>query len=262
VEFKVGRSRVFAATGGKPFDPALPAVVLVHGAGNDHTVWHGPARYFAYHGRSVLAIDLPGHGRSGGKAPTTIEDMAKWLGRAVDTLGIQNLSIAGHSMGALIALEAAAMLGERVTALALLGVATAMPVHPELVAAARRDDHLAVELITSWGFSRYSQIGGCRGPGLWMSGGGTRLLERIPDGVLGNDLVACDTYTRAPESAGRVSCPTLLILGQRDLMTPPRGGAELAAGMADARTVTLADCGHMMLVEKPDETLDALSAIL
>ncbi len=159
MEFKVGRSRVFAATGGRAFDPALPAVVMVHGAGNDHTVWHGPARYFAYHGRSVVALDLPGHGRSGGTALATIEDMAKWLARAIDALGIERVAIAGHSMGGLIALAAAATLGERVAALALLGVAKAIPVHPELLAAARRDDPLAIDLITAWGFSRDSQIG-------------------------------------------------------------------------------------------------------
>jgi pimeloyl-ACP methyl ester carboxylesterase len=262
VEFKVGRSRVFAATGGRPFDPALPAVVLVHGAGNDHTVWHGPARYFAYHGRTVLALDLPGHGRSGGRALPTIEAMSRWLIRAVDALGIERVAIAGHSMGGLIALDAAAALGDRVTALAMLGVATAMPVHPDLLDAARRDDHLAVDLITSWGFSKYSQVGGSRGPGMWMSGGGMRLLERIPDGVLGNDLAACDAYKTAVESARDVTCPSLLILGQRDLMTPARGGAALAGEMKDARTVVLPDCGHMMLVEKPDETLDALCSVL
>jgi pimeloyl-ACP methyl ester carboxylesterase len=95
-----------------------------------------------------------------------------------------------------------------------------------------------------------------------MSGGGMRLLERIPDGVLGNDLAACEAYAGAGDCARLVHCPTLLILGQRDLMTAPRGGAELAAEMADARTVVLPDCGHMMLVEKPDETLDALRDIL
>ena len=262
MEFKVGRSRVFAATGGRPFDPDLPAVVLVHGAGNDHTVWHGPSRYFAYHGRSVLALDLPGHGRSGGRALPTVEAVASWLVRAIDTLGIERIAIAGHSMGSLIALDAAPTLGERATSLAMLGVAKGLPVHPELLKAARRNDHLAVDLITSWGFSRHSQMGGSRGPGLWMSGGGMRLLERIPDGVLGNDLAACHAYHGAEDSARRVTCPALLILGQRDLMSPPSGGAELAAEMSNARTVVLPDCGHMMLVEKPDETLDALCQIL
>jgi pimeloyl-ACP methyl ester carboxylesterase len=262
VEFKVGRGRVFAATGGQPFDPDQPAVVFIHGAGNDHTVWHGPARYFAYHGRSVLAFDLPGHGRSGGKALATIEGMASWLVRAIDAIGIERVAIAGHSMGGLIALAAAAALGERVTSLAMLGVAKSIPVHPELLAAAQRNDHHAVDLITSWGFSRHSQIGGCRGPGLWMAGGGMRLLERVPDGVLGNDLAACQAYSEGEDCARRVTCPALLILGQRDLMTPASGGANLAAQMSGARCVVLADCGHMMLVEKPDETLDALRDIL
>lgn len=262
MEFKVGRGRVFAATGGQPFDPDQPAVVFIHGAGNDHTVWHGPARYFAYHGRSVLAFDLPGHGRSGGKALATIEGMASWLVRAIDAIGIERVAIAGHSMGGLIALAAAAALGERVTSLAMLGVAKSIPVHPELLAAAQRNDHHAVDLITSWGFSRHSQIGGCRGPGLWMAGGGMRLLERVPDGVLGNDLAACQAYSEGEDCARRVTCPALLILGQRDLMTPASGGANLAAQMSGARCVVLADCGHMMLVEKPDETLDALRDIL
>ncbi len=262
MEFRVGRSRVFAATGGRTFDADRPAVILVHGAGNDHTVWHGPARYFAYHGRSVLALDLPGHGRSGGAAVASIEGMARWLERAIDALGVERVAIAGHSMGGLIALAAAAALGPRVTALAMLGVAASIPVHPELLAAARRNDPLAVDLITAWGFSRHSRIGGSRGPGLWMAGGGMRLLERIPDGVLGNDLAACEAYAGAEDCARRLACPALLILGQRDLMTPPGGGAELAAEMPDARCVVLPDCGHMMLVEKPDETLDALRDIL
>ena len=88
-----------------------------------------------------------------------------------------------------------------------------------------------------------------------------RLLERIPDGVLGNDLAACKAYVGGEDCARRVTCPTLLILGLCDLMTPPAGGAELAAKISDARCVMLADCGHMMLVEKPDETLDALCEI-
>ena len=88
-----------------------------------------------------------------------------------------------------------------------------------------------------------------------------RLLERIPDGILGNDLAACKAYIGGEECARRVTCSTLLILGLCDLMTPPEGGAELAAAISNARCVMLADCGHMMLVEKPDETLDALCEI-
>jgi len=262
LEFEVDGHTVFAATGGREFDPSRPTIIFVHGAGNDHSVWQMPGRYFAFHGRSSLAVDLPGHGRSGGNPIAAIEEIAGWLERVVKALSLGKLSIAGHSMGALIAIAAAAAMPDRVKSLALLGVATKIGVHPELLAAAQSNDHLAIDLITGWGFSPASQMGGNRVPGIWMTGGGTRLLERIPDGVLANDLAACDIYDDAPAMARKVTCPTLVLLGSRDLMTPQKGGHALAAEFADARTVVLDECGHMMLVERPNETLDALRDVL
>lgn len=253
---------VFAATGGKPFNPDQPGVIFLHGAGNDHSVWQMPARYFAWHGRSVLAVDLPGHGRSGGAALETVEELAGWVVKLVEASGLKTVSVAGHSMGALVALHAAGLLGERITGLALLGASLRMPVHPDLLKAAESNDHVAFELILSWGFGPSAQIGGHRAPGLWMMGGGMRLLEGIPDGVFGTDLKACDIFLGAAEAAARVPCPTLLIAGAQDRLTPPKGARELEALIVDARTEIIPDCGHMMLSEKPNETLDALQSAL
>ena len=155
----------------------------------------------------------------------------------------------------------AARLGKRAEALALLGIAEAMPVHPDLLAAVRRNDHLAYDLIVSWGFGPRAQLGGCRAPGLWMTGGVTRLLERNRDGVLAADLAACDAFKDAPAMAASIACPTLLVLGDRDRMTPVSGGRALANRMPNARIAVIADCGHIMLAERPDETLDALKSI-
>jgi len=79
MEITVDAKRVFAATGGKPFDAGLPCVVFLHGAGMDHTVWALQTRYFAWHGYGVLAVDLPGHGKSEGPALKTIGEMADWV---------------------------------------------------------------------------------------------------------------------------------------------------------------------------------------
>ena len=68
----------FVATGGREFDKSLPTIVLLHGAGFDHTTWALHSRWFAHHGFGVLAPDLPGHGRSGGAPLATIADMADW----------------------------------------------------------------------------------------------------------------------------------------------------------------------------------------
>ncbi len=262
MEIQVDGKAVFAATGGRPFDPALPSVAFVHGASMDHTVWALQTRYFAHHGRNVLALDLPGHGRSDGPPLESVGDMADWLFRLFDALAVERAALVGHSMGSLIALEAAARQPARVEALALLGTAVPMPVADGLLSAAAADDHSAFDMVTLWGLSRDGQVGGNRAPGLWMTGGGLRLLERSAPGVMHKDLAACNAYTDGLETAKSVACPTALILGARDLMTPPRASQALAEALPDARTVVLEHCGHMMMVEQPDQVLDALIANL
>jgi pimeloyl-ACP methyl ester carboxylesterase len=261
MELRVDGKRVFAATGGRAFDPAVPAVVFIHGAGFDHTAWQLQARYVAHHGRAVLAIDLPGHGRSDGPALGSIDDAVDWLGRLFDAAGVAKAALVGHSMGALIALAAAARLPDRVSALALLGVAARMPVHPDLLGAAERNEPRAGELIVDWGFGPAAHLGGHRAPGLWMMGGGLRTIGRSAPGVLATDLAACNAYERAEADAARVRCPTLFVLGIADKMTPLKGGLALAAKVAGARVARI-DAGHMMMIERPDATLDALREAL
>ena len=263
-EFIVDGKAVFTATGGRPFDAALPAVIFIHGAGMDHTIWALQTRYFAHRGRAVLALDLPGHGRSEGPALASIEELAAWLGRFIEAAGVGEVSLAGHSMGALTALECAASLGNRLRALALLGVAPSMPVHPDLMTAAAADDPLAFELITSWGHGSTGHRGGNRAPGLWLLGGGGRLLQRSKPGVLHRDLAACNAYeaARGLDVAARIACPSLVLLGTQDRMTPPKAGRELAASIPGAALTVIPESGHMMMLEKPDETLDALIAVL
>lgn len=260
MELQVDGKKTFAATGGKPFDAALPVVIFVHGAGMDHTVWALQTRWFAWHGYSVLAIDLPGHGKSEGPALESIEEIGGWLVRLIEAAGAANAALIGHSMGSLAALAAAAEGGERVSRLALLGIGAEMPVHPDLLAATRSNDPAAWDLIVSWGFGKPAHFGLNRAPGLWMQGGGRSLLAAGPEDVLGIDMAACDAYKDAVDAAGKVTCPTLIVTGDRDQMTPPKASAPLTAALRDCRTVQIGGAGHMMMVEKPDEALDALIA--
>src|SRR5690349_7556657 len=165
MELNVAGHRVFAATGGRDFDPGQPMVVMIHGAGMDHTVWSLQARYLAHHGRSVLAVDLPGHGRSGGTALASVEELADWVVALLDAVGVSRAALVGHSMGAITALEAASRHPDRVGALALLGVAEKMPVHPDLLAAAAANDYAAIAMVIGWGFGTLR--GGSAAPGMW-----------------------------------------------------------------------------------------------
>ncbi len=262
MDLQVDGKNVFAATGGRPFDAALPVVVFVHGAGMDHTVWALQTRWFAWHGRSVLAIDLPGHGKSDGPALESIDEIGAWLVRLIEASGAPSASLVGHSMGSLASLAAASSGGEQVSGLAMLGVGAEMPVHPDLLAAAKSNDPAAFDLIVSWGFGRPAHFGLNRTPGMWMQGGGRSLLARGPDDVLGIDMAACDGYRGALAAAAKVACPTLFVCGNRDMMTPPKAAAPLVDAIPGAQTIILDGAGHMMMIEKPDETLDALIAAL
>jgi pimeloyl-ACP methyl ester carboxylesterase len=258
VNLVVDGVKIFAGTGGRDFDAALPLVVFLHGAGLDHTVWVHLTRWFAHRGAGVLAPDLPGHGRSGGEPLDSITAMADWTAALIETAKARTAGIIGHSMGSLAALETAARYPEKVTAIGLIATAAAMPVAADLVDAARADDHAAIDMVSIWGYGFRGGLGGSLAPGMWMRGGAQRLLERARPGVLFKDLCACNNYREGLASAAKVTAPATLVLGERDMMTPAKGGRELAAVIPNARVITLKGAGHMLMSERPDEVLDAV----
>ena len=249
---------VYAYTGARAFDTALPTIAFVHGAANDHSVWALQSRYFAHHGRNVLALDLPGHGRSEGAALPTVAAIADWLVAVLDACAINTAALAGHSLGSLAVLDAAGRHPTRVERVALLGPSVPMPVSEALLDAAKRDDHAAFEMINAWSFSPPDQLGGNRLPGVWMTGSSLRLMERCGPGVLYTDLAACNSYAEGLKAASKIRCPALLIVGERDQMTLPKNARALAETLADKRVVRIPDCGHSLMVEAPDAVLDAL----
>ncbi len=262
MDLTVKGRKVHAATGGREFDPTLPAIVFIHGGGLDHTVWALQTRYFAHRGRAVLAPDLPGHGRSDGPALESIAEMADWIVALLDAAGVERAALVGHSMGGLIVLDCAGRHGARVRALAILGAAAAIPLHGELLAAAAADDHAAFDSIVIWGHSPAARLGRGQVPGMWMTGAGVRLMARSAPGVLHTDFVACDTYTGGVAAAASVTCPVRLVLGELDRLTPVARGKALADEFHAADVIILNGCGHMVMAEQPDAVLDALIEVV
>jgi len=259
---KVDNIKVYAYTANHPFDAAKPTVAFIHGAANDHSVWALQSRYFAYHGWNALAVDLPGHGKSEGKALDRIGDIADWLVRVLDAAGAGTVSLVGHSMGSLVALETTARHPARVAKLALVGTAVPMPVSAPLLNASKANDHIAYEMINVFSHSNAAQLGGNRVPGIWMMGSAMRLMERAGSGVLHAGFSACDAYDNGLEAAAKIKCPALLILGKRDQMAPMKAAAALATKIPNVRTVALEGTGHALMTEQPDAVLDALIGFL
>jgi pimeloyl-ACP methyl ester carboxylesterase len=262
MRFDVDGREVYAYTGSRAVERSQPTVAFVHGAANEHSVWALHSRYFAHHGFNALALDLPGHGRSAGPALPSVQAIADWNARTLGALEVGTATLLGHTLGALASLAPAASFPARVSKLALLGPAVPMAVSDVLLDAAKADDHVAYELINGWSHSVPRQIGGNRVPGMWMTGAALRLMERTPPGVLYADLFACNAWADGLEAAANVRCPTLMILGERDLMAPAKNAAALREALSDVRVVTLAGAGHAMMAEQPDAVLDALRAFV
>ena len=183
-------------------------MVFIHGAEHDHSVWALQSRYLAHHGRGVLAVDLPGHGRSEGPALESVEAMADWSVRLLDAAGVKQATLVGHSMGSLIAVECAARYPERVSRIALIGTAFPMRVSDELLEATRNNEPLAQDMVNIWSHSAYAHYPSNPGPGFWVIGENLRLMQRQKPGVMHVDFAACNNYANGG-TARSASSPAL-----------------------------------------------------
>ena len=262
-------------TGGKPFDPSLPTAVFIHGAQNDHSVWALQTRYFAHHGFGVLAVDLPGHGRSQGAPLTTVEAMSHWLLALLDAAGVSRAFIIGHSMGSMIALETASRAISASSTFAIGGIAMVasawpMKVSETLLDAANHDPATAIGMVNQWSHASFVQKPSCPGPGFYVLGGSQRLMERMAqqdernparthdaNTVFYTDFAACNAYQGGEAAAKAIRCPTLFLLGKRDVMTPPKAANALISAIPQAK-VSLIDSGHALMAEQPDAVLEHL----
>ena len=263
--------------GGSPHQAGQPAVLLIHGAGGDHSLWAGQSRYLSHHGINLIALDLPGHGQSHRKnhrqsAPTdalkTIDSYVDVIDEFLRALDIKKAVVVGHSMGGLITLALAEKHPSAIAGLGLVGVGGAMPVNEALLQAAQEKPEQAARMIAQWGMAERGERGGAPQIGYWLSEGVVRLMADQAPGVLHDDLKACDLFGKRPlEIASNLPhLPLHILLSQNDRMTPARSGNQLLAACEDghsaAKKVMIEKAGHMMMVENPVAVRRALDLLV
>ena len=265
MKFTVDGHEAYAYTGGKPFNAALPCVAFIHGAMHDHSCWTLLARWCAHHGYAVLAVDLPGHGRSAGPPRASVEDMAGWLLALLNAAGVAQAALVGHSMGSLVALEAASREPERATRLVLMGTAYPMPVSDALLATAQQDPLRAIDMVNAWSHASIASKPSFPSPGMWLHGGNRALMRGNQARHAGLNLFhhefsVCNAYRGGEAAMARVACPATCVLGDADQMTLPARARGLVDGLqAQLHTVP---AGHNLMTEAPDAVLAALRSAL
>lgn len=256
--FDVNGKKVFAVTGGKPFDKRKPAVLFLHGSGFDHTVWNLQARFFAFRGYSALAPDLPGHTHSEGPPLESIEAMADWVNDVVTTLDAKNLSVVGHSQGCLVTLEFASRFTERLRSVSLITSGLATPVNDALLNAAKNEPDAAVAMMLGWGFGAAGHYHQGPVPGNSMVMAGRRILRRNTPDALAADLNACNDYANGKQAAAAITAPVQVIVAGRDRMAPKKATDELIAHLDEPDVTRIPDSGHIVPQEAPNQCRAAL----
>jgi pimeloyl-ACP methyl ester carboxylesterase len=266
MELVVNGHTTYCYTGGKVFDAAKPSAIFIHGVLNDHSVWILQTRYLANHGWNVLALDLPGHCRSAGEPPATVEDAADFVIALMAAAGLEKAALIGHSWGSLIALEAAARAPEQVSQLVLVGTAFPMKVSPTLLQASLTEPLQALEMINIFSRATLAPPPSALGPGTWVYGASLALGRRVMASntrvnLFHTGFKACDSYTHGEAAMEQVTCPVLFVLGSKDQMTPPQAAQSLIQKARHAKVVVLPG-GHQQMNETPEPMLAALTGFL
>jgi pimeloyl-ACP methyl ester carboxylesterase len=228
-------------------------VLLIHGAGGSHMHWPSEIRHIS--GEHIIAIDLPGHGRSGGDGRDTIAEYTESLITFLDSLAIDKLALAGHSMGAAIILTLCLSSPERFTGIILLGAGARLRVHPAILNNCKSETTFpnVISIVKDWAFSPQAD------PRL-VELAGERMAETPQNVVLG-DFVACDEFN-IRERLQEIKPQTLIICGDDDKMTPPRFSEYLVDKIPNARLEIIPNAGHMVMLEQPGRVANLMKAFL
>lgn len=232
---------------------ASPSIILLHGAGGSHLSW--PPLIRRMEGYTIYAIDLPGHGRSADQQIESIEDNYQFVHRWKESLNISPIILVGHSMGSAIAMQWALNEPGIIAGMILLGSSAHLKVNPGLLISLCNQETYdqAVDRIIRWSFSKQTSD-------KLKSMIGKRMHESSPD-VMYRDFLICNKFNIS-QQLNKIDIPTLIVCGELDKMTPPAESISMVESLPFAHLEIVPVAGHMVMLEKPAETMSLIQRFL
>ena len=253
---EVENKKVFASNAGQSFDKKKETIVLLHGSGQSHVVWSLTDQFLSDIGYNVYALDLPGHGNSDGESLKSIEEMSSWLDKVIKKIGIEKLSIIGHSQGCLVALDYTNKFSNKVKKLIFIAGSYEIPVNQSLISLAESGNMESLNLMMKWGYGYSKQFIG--GNPLQKILNSSREVRE----VLAVDLKACNNYKNGLAATKKINCPSLFVFGELDKMIKINKGKEFSSLVPGSKTHIIKECGHMIILENPFEMREKVAEFL
>lgn len=252
MDFLIDNNKVFSLDTGEDFDPKKETVILLHGSGQSHVVWSLTSQFISDQNFNVVTLDFPGHGNSEGESLKTIEEMAEWLEKVTNKIGIKKFFLVGHSQGCLVSLEYFFKYPSKIIKLIFVAGSYEIPVNKGLIDLALNGDMESLNLMMKWGYGSSKQFIG--GNPLQKILNSPREVREI----LAVDLIACNNYKNGINVIKKINCPTLFIFGELDKMIKLEKGKEFSSLVSGSKTHIIKKCGHMIILENAFEMRDKI----
>jgi pimeloyl-ACP methyl ester carboxylesterase len=247
--FDVESSKIACWVNSSNFGAHEQSLIFIHASGGDHSAWsHQYSRLHKYF--NVLAIDLPGHGRSKDSGESDVGNYCLWVKKLLDSLPLKNIILVGHSLGAAITLQFALNYPQKIEGIVAVGGGMKMPVNPSLLEFLKTNPTESVELICKFSVAKENRA-------KFMAPLIKSLTHTRID-VLQGDLLACDKLDLT-EELRKISLKVLVICGVEDKMTPPEFSRQISEGISGAKLCLIEGAGHMVMMERPEEFNEALN---
>ncbi|MFH0788256.1 MAG: alpha/beta hydrolase [Pseudomonadota bacterium] len=227
-------------TGNSGVIPKRPTLVLIHGAGGSSHSFLPQIRGLDPF-MNILALELPGHGNTPGPGRRSIASYTDWVHETLAGPFPEPFFLGGHSMGGAISLEMGLRFPNKIKGLILIATGAALGVSPKLLTGLQEQPHQTISKINEWSYAKGTEP--------QVIAQSIQLMEQTPVSVIQGDFQACNQFNRQDEVVG-IKAPTLILVGDQDLMTPPGSSRFLQEKIPTSRLVVIPGSGHMIMLEK------------